>query len=132
MGYCDTVDPASWAPGSILQTYFCGISTAFTAPVAETVQHGQDVVGGLGSVAAETVQHGQTVVGGAVEDVSDAANPLNLFGALAGVSFGGVLAVAGVSVVAAVAADQLLAGGVGTAAVLRRVGMGGARGSRAR
>jgi hypothetical protein len=129
VAYCDTIDPDSWSPGALIQTYFCGLQAAVTTPLAETAQSGQDTLAGLGQTAAETVQHGQDVLGQLGEDVTDAANPLNLFGALAGASFGGLLAVAGVGVVAALAADQLLAGGVGTAAVLRRVS-GGSRVSR--
>jgi hypothetical protein len=125
VAYCDTIDPDSWSPGALIQTYFCGLQAAVTTPVAETFQSGQDTLAGLGEQASETIQHGQDAFSGAVQDVSDAANPLNLFGALAGASFGGLLAVAGVGVVAALAADQLLAGGVGTRAVLARFGGSG-------
>lgn len=121
MGYCDNVDPNSWAPGALLQTYFCGVQTAFTGELSETVQHGQDVVGGLGTQAAETVQYGQEVVGGAVEDVTEAANPLNLFGGLAGATFGGVLAVVGLGIAGGLAADVVFTGGQGTAGVVRWV-----------
>lgn len=100
--YCQGVDPDSWAPGNLLGTWLCGVSQ----------------VVGTGAVQLnDAAQHGQDVLGGVAEDVTEAADPGNL----AGAAFGGVIGLAtagavavGVGLVAALAADQVFAGGAGT------------------
>lgn len=116
MAYCDIPQD------SYLWQYFCGIQAAFTGPAADVVTHGQDTVGGAVDDAKDAVLNGQNVIGGAVGDVADAANPLNLLGLGTGLGLGAVATAVGVGLVGAFAADQLLAGGAGTAALLKRAG----------
>ena len=130
MGYCDEPIGDGW--NDTLRTYFCGVREAFTGPASDVVTGAQDTVGGVftgaqdtlggfGQDAVDVALGAQDTIGGAVEDVTEAANPLNLLGLGTGVGLGAVAAAVGVGLVGALAADQLLAGGQGTAALVRRV-----------
>lgn len=109
-GYCDDIDPDSWSPSNLVKTWFCGVNEVGT------------------NVALPAVQGGQEAIQNVAEDVTEAANPLNLAGAGAGLAFGGVTAAAGALAVAAAVglgvafgADYLFTGGQGTAFLARRV-----------
>lgn len=78
---------------------------------------GQDTIADVASTGGETIEG---VAGEANETARRIANPFNL----AGLAFGGTLGAVLVGTVAAVAADQILLGGAGRAALVGAVSGG--------
>jgi hypothetical protein len=100
------------------QNVLGGIFTGAQDAIESIFLGGQGALVEVVDDAATTVQHGQDVVGGVAEEV---ANPFNLAGLGLGLGLGGTAVTIGAGLVAAFAADQLLAGGSGTTWLLRKV-----------
>jgi hypothetical protein len=110
-----TLDRATVFAGlqAVLLAPFQAVAAPFTS-AATLGTAGAGVLTNVGTSGAEFWS-------GAVEDVTEAANPLNLLGFGAGISFGGVMAVTTLALFGAFAADQAFFAGVGTRSLVARV-----------
>lgn len=84
-----------------------GVFTGGQAAIRDTVTQTAGVVGGT--------------VKGVVDDVADAANPLNLAGAGLGLGLGGVFGVIGAGLLGGILVDTFFLDGAGTRALLAKV-----------